>query len=218
MSTAYDGAPFARAGVLPAAFNYSKEPSGGRSPRRFERYRDGVSDRGLEFKPDADDPKRVKLNKGLPKGVSRAEITYRVEGGIRGTRVVRSSAAEFAQLRTAVDTVYEGPWSEPQRLSLSEARHYIDQVKRRITLQENEIRRRQESVDLTCPWCERRRTYLGVVGFITGHAGFMTDHPSELGQEIFEQHAYRCDQCGSMMYFADGFLPHPLPGRPAAEG
>ncbi|WP_280496800.1 hypothetical protein [Nocardia asiatica] len=177
-----------------------------------------MSDRGLEFKPDADDPKRVKLNRGLPEGVSRAEITYRVEGGLRGTRVVRCSAAEFAQLRTAVDNVYEGPWSEPRRLSLSEARHYIDQAKRRMTMREDEIRRRQESVDLRCPWCERQRTYIGVLGFITGHTGFLTDHPSELGQQVFEQHAYRCDQCGSMLFFADGFLPHPLPGRSAAAG
>ncbi|WP_280374054.1 hypothetical protein, partial [Nocardia wallacei] len=46
----------------------------------------------------------------LPEGVSRAEITFRVGGGIRGTRVVRRSEAEFAHLRTAVDGVYEGPW------------------------------------------------------------------------------------------------------------
>ncbi|WP_157227923.1 hypothetical protein [Nocardia asiatica] len=85
-------------------------------------------------------------------------------------------------------------------------------------MQEDEIRRRQESVDLRCPWCERQRTYIGVLGFITGHTGFLTDHPSELGQQVLEQHAYRCDQCGSMMFFADGFLPHPLPGRPAAAG
>ncbi|WP_281032590.1 hypothetical protein [Nocardia exalbida] len=41
----------------------------------------------------------------------------------------------------------------------------------------------------------------------------MTDRPSELGQQVVQQHAYRCDQCGSMQLFADGFLPHPLPGR-----
>ncbi|MEU4342101.1 hypothetical protein AB0H00_12660 [Nocardia sp. NPDC023852] len=41
----------------------------------------------------------------------------------------------------------------------------------------------------------------------------MSDHPSEWGQQVVEQHAYRCDQCGSMMFFADGFLAHPLPGR-----
>ncbi|MFD8248369.1 hypothetical protein [Nocardia sp. NPDC059691] len=42
--------------------------------------------------------------------------------------------------------------------------------------------------------------------------------PSELGQEVVQQHAYRCDQCGSMTFFADGFLPHPLPGRTTARG
>ncbi|WP_454195059.1 hypothetical protein [Nocardia sp. Marseille-Q1738] len=172
-----------------------------------------MSNRGIEFKPDADDPKRVKLTRGLPEGVSRAEVTYRVEGGLRGTRVVRYSEAEFAHLRTAVDNVYEGSWSEPQRLSLADARRYIDQAQQRITLRENEIRRRRESVDLMCPWCERQRTYIGVLGFITGHSGFMTDHPSEWGQQVVQQHAYRCDQCGSMMFFADGFLAHPLPGR-----
>jgi Zn finger protein HypA/HybF involved in hydrogenase expression len=172
-----------------------------------------VPERGIEFKPDADDPKRVKLYRGLPQGVSRAEITYRAGGGFRGTRLVRCSEAEFAQLRTAVDGVYEGPWSEARQVTVSEARHYIDQAQRRIEQQEAEIRRRRESVDLTCPWCERQRTYLGILGFITGHAGFMTDHPSELGQQVVQQHAYRCDRCGSMQLFADGFLSHPLPGR-----
>ncbi|WP_406282941.1 hypothetical protein OH799_03675 [Nocardia sp. NBC_00881] len=172
-----------------------------------------MADRGIEFKPDADDPKRVKLTRGLPKGVSRAEITFRVEGGLRSTRVVRRSEAEFAHLRTAVDNVYEGPWGEAKRLSLTEAGRYIAHAQERIMLRENEVRHRRESVDLTCPWCERQRTYIGVLGFITGHTGLMSDHPSEWGQQVVEQHAYRCDQCGSMMFFADGFLAHPLPGR-----
>lgn len=123
------------------------------------------------------------------------------------------SEAEFAHLRTAVDNVYEGSWSEPQRLSLADARRYIDQAQQRITLKENEIRRKREAVDLTCPCCERQRTYIGVLGFITGHTGFMTDHPNEWGQQVVQQHAYRCDQCGSMLFFADGYLAHPLPGR-----
>ncbi|MEV0030187.1 hypothetical protein [Nocardia sp. NPDC050793] len=173
-----------------------------------------MADRGIEFKPDAEDPKRVKLTRGLPKGVSRAEITFRVEGGLRGTRVVRRSEAHFAALRSAVDAVYEGPWSEPKRLSLAEAGHYIDQARQRIALVENEIRRRREAVDLTCQWCARQRTYVGVLGFVTGHSGLLTDHPSELGQQVVKQHAYRCGQCGSMMFFADGFMEHPLPGRP----
>ncbi|VFA94525.1 Uncharacterised protein [Nocardia farcinica] len=168
--------------------------------------------RGIDHKPDAEDPKRIRISRGLPADVSRAELTYRVPGGIGGTRVVRRSQAEFAHLRTAVDGVYEGPWSEPARLSLSEADHYLRQVRARITEREDRIRRLRESIDLTCPWCHRQRTYLGVLGFLTGHRGFLTDHPSELGQQVLDQHAYRCDGCGSMQFFADGFLAHPLPG------
>jgi hypothetical protein len=55
-----------------------------------------VSDRGIEFKPDADDPKRVKLYKGLPQGVSRAEITYRAEGGFRGNGGSSSRKRSYA--------------------------------------------------------------------------------------------------------------------------
>lgn len=179
------------------------------------RYPAEVAGRGNEFKPDAQDPKRVLLRTGLPQGVSRAEITYRVDGGIRGTRVVRRSEAEFAHLRTAVDDVYEGPWSAPEQLTPAAATHYIDQAEQRTALRAAEIQRHRESIDLTCPWCARPRTYIGVLGFVTGHAGFLTDHPSELGQQVEKQHAYRCDRCGSMLYFADGYLAHPLPGRPA---
>ncbi|GAB2708404.1 hypothetical protein GCM10027089_34560 [Nocardia thraciensis] len=178
---------------------------------------DVVRDRGIEFKPDADDPKRVTVARGLPNGVSRAEITFRIEGGIRGTRVVRRSEAGFAHLRTIVNGGYEGSWGAATHLSLPEAAHYLAQAQQRITLQENEIRRRREAVDLTCPWCERQRTYIGVLGFVTGHSGLLTDHPSDWGQEVVKQHAYRCDRCGSMQFFAEGFLAHPLPGRPAEE-
>ncbi|MEV6560896.1 hypothetical protein AB0M22_34610 [Nocardia sp. NPDC051756] len=171
----------------------------------------------IDFKPDADDPKRVRMTAGLPQGISRAEITFRIEGGLRGTRAVPRSEAEFAHLRTAVDGTYEGPWGEPQRLSLGDAGRYIEQVQHRIARSEAELRRHRESIELDCPWCRRRRTYIGVLGFITGHAGFLTDHPSELGQQVIKQHAYRCDRCGSMMFFADGFLDHPLPGRPATD-
>ncbi|WP_280261995.1 hypothetical protein [Nocardia wallacei] len=172
-----------------------------------------MANRGIEFKPDAQDPKRVQLNGGLPQGVSRAEITFRVAGGMRGTRVVRCSEAEFAHLRTA-DPVYEGAWSKPQRLPIPDAQRYIAQAQQRIRERDDEIRRRHEAVDLTCPWCERQRTYIGVLGFVTGHPGLLTDHPSELGQQVIKHHAYRCDHCGSLQMFADGFLTHPLPGRP----
>lgn len=178
----------------------------------------GVKVPNIDFKPDANDPKRVRIPTRLPKGISRAEITFRVAGGLRGTRVVRRSEAEFAHLRTAVDGVYEGPWGEPQRLSLEDARRYLEQAQERIAQSEAELRRQRESVDLNCPWCQRQRTYIGILGFVTGHPGFLTEHPSELGQQVIKQHAYRCGRCGSMMFFADGFLDHPLPGRPGADG
>ncbi|WP_024799652.1 hypothetical protein [Nocardia sp. BMG51109] len=174
-----------------------------------------MSDRGIVYKPDADDPKRVKLSRGLPAGISRAEITFRVEGGLRGTRVVRRSEAAFAHLRTGTDRMYEGEWSEAEWLTPDSAMRYIHQAQRRIDHEDNEIRRRRESVDLSCPWCARQRTYIGVLGFVTAETGWLTDHPSEWGQQVVKQHAYRCDRCGSMMFFADGFLAHPLPGRPA---
>ncbi|WP_194837337.1 hypothetical protein [Nocardia sp. XZ_19_369] len=177
-----------------------------------------MADGGIEYKPDAEDPKRVRMSRGLPGGVSRAEISFRVAGGLRGTRVVRRSEAEFVQLRTAVDGGYEGPWSEPERLSVEDGRRYVEQVEQRIALREAEIRRRREAVDLMCQWCERQRTYIGVLGFVTGHAGLLTDHPSEFGQQVVKQHAYRCDRCGSTMFFADGFMAHPLPGRAAPDG
>ncbi|WP_416562738.1 hypothetical protein [Nocardia testacea] len=176
-----------------------------------------MSDRGIEYRPDTDDPKRIRLTCGLPEGISRAEISYRAEGGLRGTREVRRSVAEFAHLRTAVDGGYDGGWSAPEQLTLGHAERYIEQVRRRIRQQDDEIRRLRESVDLTCPWCARERTYLGTLGFMTGVAGILTDRPAEWGQELVHQHAYRCDRCGSMQYFADGFLTHPLPGRPAGD-
>ncbi|MFC8529852.1 hypothetical protein [Nocardia sp. NPDC057227] len=124
---------------------------------------------GIEYTPDARDPRRVRLYDGLPQGISRAEVTFRVDGGFRGSRVVPASAAE--------------------------------------------TERRVARIDLDCPWCERPRRYLGQIGFLTGHTGFMSEAPSELGRLVDQQHAYRCDDCGSLLYFADGFLPHPLPGR-----
>ncbi|MGV9675824.1 hypothetical protein ACWDSJ_11150 [Nocardia sp. NPDC003482] len=168
---------------------------------------------GIEYKPE-DDPKKVRISRGLPEGVSRAEVTFRVEGGLRGSRVVRRSEAEFAFVRTATDGAYEGVWSEPERVWVGDADRYIERARRRILEQEAEIRRRREAVDLSCPWCARERDYIGVLGFITGVAGFLTEHPAEWGQEIVKQHAYRCGGCGSMQFFADGFLEHPLPGRP----
>lgn len=172
-----------------------------------------VVKRGIEYSPDAEDPRKVKLHTGLPEGVSRAEVTFRIPGGLRGSRVVRASEAEFAHLRTATDSVYEGPWSEPRQVTVSEGRWYIAQAERRIAERAAGIQRRQARIDLDCPWCERPRTYLGLIGFVTGHSGFFTDVPSELGQAVEKQHGYRCDGCGSMLYFADGILPHPLPGR-----
>lgn len=176
-----------------------------------------MSDRGIEYKPDADDPKRVRLTSGLPEGISRAEISYRAAGGLRGTREVRRSAAEFAHLRTAVGSGYDGGRSAPEQLTLGHAERYIEQARHRIRQRDNEIRRIRESIDLTCPWCARERTYLGALGFVTGVAGILTDRPAEWGQELVHQHAYRCDRCGSMQYFADGFLAHPLPGRPTGD-
>ncbi len=161
-----------------------------------------------------DDPKYVKLTSGLPEGISRAEISYRKAGGLRGSREVHRSAAEFAHLRTSAHTGYDGGRSAPEQLTLGHAERYIEQARQRMREQDNEIRRIHEAVDLDCPWCERRRTYIGVLGFITGVAGILTDRPAEWGQELLHQHAYRCDRCGSMQYFADGFLAHPLPGRP----
>ncbi|MFC8043212.1 hypothetical protein [Nocardia sp. NPDC057353] len=168
---------------------------------------------GIEYTPDRRDPRKVRLYDGLPERVSRAEVTFRADGGIRGSRAVPASQAEFAQLRTAVDTGYEGPWSSPSRISVSEGQYYVRQAEQRIAERTAEIQRRAARIDLDCPWCERPRTYLGQIGFVTGHTGFMTDAPSELGQLVDEQHAYRCDGCGSLLYFADGILPHPLPGR-----
>ncbi|MFC3960929.1 hypothetical protein [Nocardia jiangsuensis] len=168
---------------------------------------------GIEYTPDARDPRRVRLYDGLPRGVSRAEVTFRAEGGFRGSRVVPASAADFAHLRTAPETGYEGPWSEPSRITVSEGQYYVRQAVRRIAERAAEIERRVARIDLDCPWCERPRSYLGRIGFLTGHTGFMTDAPSELGQLVDQQHAYRCDDCGSLLHFADGFLPHPLPGR-----
>ncbi|MEU4313747.1 hypothetical protein [Nocardia sp. NPDC024068] len=171
-----------------------------------------MSERGIELRPDADDPKRVKLTAGLPEGISRAEISYRGNGGLRGTREVRRSVAEFAQLRTSSGG-YDDYLRAAEQLTLRQAQQYIDRALQRIEQQDNEIRRRRAAVDLTCPWCARERTYLGVHGFMTGVAGILTERPAEWGQELLHQHAYRCDGCGSMQYFADGFLAHPLPGR-----
>ncbi|WP_159846788.1 hypothetical protein [Nocardia sp. CY41] len=44
-----------------------------------------------------------------------------------------------------------------------------------------------------------RRSRRGSFG--RGMPGFMADHPGELGRQVVQQ------------LFADGFLPHPLPGR-----
>lgn len=53
--------------------------------------------------------------------------------------------------------------------------------------------------------------------FASGVAGILTDRPAEWGQELIHQHAYRCDRCGSMQYFADGYLAHPLPTGPESD-
>lgn len=168
--------------------------------------------RGIEFKPDMGDPKRVRMEDGLPEGVSRAEITFRVSGGLPGTRVVRRSVAEFARLDATVVNP-QGGWSIPStRLTVAEADQYIEQVRRRLDERDDGIRRRREAVDLRCPWCGQERNYIGVLGFITGSTKWRSDEPTEGGQQVVQQHAYRCESCGSMAYFADGYLPHPLPG------
>lgn len=61
-------------------------PADHHRPRRCGGIPVGVSDRGIEYKPDTDDPKRVRLTSALPEGVSRAGISYRAAGGLRGTR------------------------------------------------------------------------------------------------------------------------------------
>ncbi len=172
-----------------------------------------MQSRGIVFNPDEADPKRVTLTRGLSGEIAKAEITYRVEGGLIGSRVVRRSAAAFAQLRTAGGNMSVGPWSRTEVLTLEEARRYLEQTRQRIRAQDDEVRRRTEAVDLTCSCCGRNRTYTGIVGFITGETAMLSDRPSELGQQVLSHHVYRCDRCGSIQFFADGFLPHPLPGR-----
>ncbi|WP_067651529.1 hypothetical protein [Nocardia harenae] len=172
-----------------------------------------MAKQGIEYSPDRSDPQRVRLYDGLPEGISRAEVTFRVAGGLRGSRVVPVSRAEFAQLRTALESGYESPWSAPSRITVSEGQYYVRQAEQRIAERAAEFERRAARIDLDCPWCEQPRRYLGQIGFVTGHTGFMTEAPSELGQLVDKQHAYRCDSCGSLLYFADGVLPHPLPGR-----
>lgn len=173
----------------------------------------GVKSRGIGFNPDEADPKRVTLTRGLSGDISKAEITYRVEGGFMGSRVVCRSAAAFAQLRTTGGDRYVRPWSRTEILTLDEAGRFIEQARARIRAQDDEVRRRTEAVDLTCSCCGRDRTYIGVIGFITGETAMLSDRPSEMGQQVISHHAYRCGCCGSMQLFADGFLPHPLPGR-----
>ncbi|MEV6068999.1 hypothetical protein AB0L82_20820 [Nocardia sp. NPDC052001] len=176
-----------------------------------------MSDRGIEYKPGMDDPKRVSMNRFLPQGVLRAEISYRKPGGLKGTRVVARSEAEFAVLRTAVREGYGEVWRKPEQLSLSEAEAYIKKVSDQLAQEQEEIKRRREAIDLSCPWCEQQRTYIGVLGLVTGTARWLSDRPSELSQQVINQHAYRCNLCGSMQFFADGYLEHPLPGRAAPE-
>ncbi len=170
----------------------------------------------MHFQPEEDDPKRVELSRGLPDGVVRATISYHREGGFRGTRVVPRSEAEFAQL-----TESGGPDSPRSnaavRLTLSEAKDYLAQVQRRIEDLEDEIKRRHEAVDLVCSCSGRQRSYLGVLGFVVGHRRMLTDMPQETSQRVVDQHAYQCDQCGSMLFFAAGILAHPLPGGPSSR-
>ncbi|AYF77376.1 hypothetical protein D7D52_30145 [Nocardia yunnanensis] len=125
--------------------------------------------------------------------------------------MVRRSAAEFAHLRTVEQRV--SWWGPAARVTLTEAERYIDQVRTTLGARAEEIRRRREGVDLRCTWCERERTYIGALGFQTGEPGWLSGEPRKLGQHIVHQHTYRCDTCGSLAFFADGYLEHPLPGR-----
>ncbi|MFF3570469.1 hypothetical protein [Nocardia jiangxiensis] len=87
-----------------------------------------MKSRGIVFDPDAADPKRVTLTRGLSDDISKAEITYRAEGGITGSRVVRRSAAAAARLRTTGGDPYVRPWSRTEILALDEAGRYIEPV------------------------------------------------------------------------------------------
>lgn len=166
----------------------------------------------MEFRPDADDPKRVHIKGGLPEGVAQAEITFRARGGWPGSRAVRRSGAEFARLSTTTLNSQGGWEITSTQLALEEAAEYIRQVRRRLEARDAEIRRRREAVDLRCPSCGADRAYIGTLGFITANTRILSDEPSRLDQHVVQQHAYRCESCGSMAYFADGYLPHPLPG------
>ena len=74
----------------------------------------------------------MKLTSGLPEGISRAEISYRMQGGLRGSREVRRPAAEFARLRTAAHAGYDSGWSAPGQLTLGNAERYIEQAWQRM--------------------------------------------------------------------------------------
>ncbi|MGN2639043.1 hypothetical protein ACTD5D_23340 [Nocardia takedensis] len=155
---------------------------------------------GIEYEPDAVDPRRVRLHEGLPEGVARARITFRAAGGIRRSRIVRASEAEFAQLEEGF-SVYAGVLSDPERIAVSDARLYIARAEEQIAQARAELEQRIAQIDTDCGWCRRPRTYLGILTF---HVG------TSMQPSLLTQHAYRCDSCGSTIYFEQGYLPHPL--------
>ncbi|MQY21353.1 hypothetical protein [Nocardia macrotermitis] len=76
--------------------------------------------RGIEFTPDEADPQRVTLTRGLSGEASRVEISYRIEGGLTGSRVVQRSAATFAHLRSGPTLLFADgfmPHPLPGRIS-----------------------------------------------------------------------------------------------------
>lgn len=147
------------------------------------------------------DPKRVSVLRGLPEGVSRAEVVYRARGRL-GDRAVRRSRAEFATLVV--------PGAEVQQLAVADADKYLAEANRRAAAQDAGLSRWWRSLDVSCPCTGRPRRYRGTV-LIDGIA--QADPPVEPLREL-RQHVYLCDWCGSTVWYADGFVRHPLPSTP----
>ncbi|MGQ0841129.1 hypothetical protein [Actinokineospora sp.] len=156
--------------------------------------------------PGDEDPWRIRVLRGAPAGESDVRIVFRNPGGLRGMLPVRRSRAEVAVKTWMADAV-----KHERELTLAEAAHYLDQTAKQATANDTESVRRAHAIDLDCPNCLRKRRYHGEIGILLGEKGLMGG-VVESSMRPWVQHAYVCQGCGSTLFFADGYLKHPLPG------
>jgi hypothetical protein len=155
-----------------------------------------------------------------PSGATSVEIEWIVPDG---GRFGRDRSVPRVEATHAKITEYGGTQSGSRTVLASEADALIRDVQladaeRQAKRETAAAERKQWLASLTsdCPRCQTPREYAGKRRVQTG--GVMAEEMFGVwAMANLDVHIYACRRCGSIELFADGPVPHPLPGNPPAR-